>query len=193
MQRCHIRAMFSGRNCEDNILREKKKSQTWGYRNKEGGSQGAWRSQEFDQLCFTWETPGEFRGEAYYDLKMKSEIESHSVLFESSRILEWVTIPFSRDLPNPGIEPRSPTLQADSLPAEPPGKPTMIWPMFKKRTFCLRFWAQTKETSYNKKEVKGCCWIMWIYRDSWPPEEKNSIRGQRWGLIAQSFCVIKFY
>ena len=27
------------------------------------------------------------------------------------------------DLPNPGIEPRSPTLQADSLPFEPPGKP----------------------------------------------------------------------
>ena len=27
------------------------------------------------------------------------------------------------DLPNPGIKPRSPTLQVDSLPAEPPGKP----------------------------------------------------------------------
>ena len=27
------------------------------------------------------------------------------------------------DLPNPGIEPRSPTLQADSLQAEPQGKP----------------------------------------------------------------------
>ena len=27
------------------------------------------------------------------------------------------------DLPSPGIEPRSPTLQADSLPPEPPGKP----------------------------------------------------------------------
>ena len=27
------------------------------------------------------------------------------------------------DLPNPGIEPRSPALQADSLPAEPQGKP----------------------------------------------------------------------
>ena len=25
-------------------------------------------------------------------------------------------------LPNPGIEPRSPVLQADSLPSEPPGK-----------------------------------------------------------------------
>jgi len=27
------------------------------------------------------------------------------------------------DLPDPGIEPRSPALQADSLPFEPPGKP----------------------------------------------------------------------
>ena len=29
----------------------------------------------------------------------------------------------SGDLPNPGIKPRSPPLQADSLPAELPGKP----------------------------------------------------------------------
>ena len=29
----------------------------------------------------------------------------------------------ARDLPNPGIKARSPTLQADSLPSEPPGKP----------------------------------------------------------------------
>ena len=28
----------------------------------------------------------------------------------------------SRDLPNPGIEPRSPALQEDSLPSEPTGK-----------------------------------------------------------------------
>ena len=31
--------------------------------------------------------------------------------------------PPPRDLPNPGIGPRSPALQADSLPSEPPGKP----------------------------------------------------------------------
>ena len=31
--------------------------------------------------------------------------------------------PFLGDLPNPGIKPRFPTLQADSLPAEPQGKP----------------------------------------------------------------------
>ena len=39
-----------------------------------------------------------------------------------ARILEWVAIPFSRDLPDPRIEPGSPALQADSLPSEPPGK-----------------------------------------------------------------------
>ena len=37
----------------------------------------------------------------------------------------WNGLPFSSpgDLPKPGIEPRFPTLQADSLPSEPPGKP----------------------------------------------------------------------
>ena len=44
----------------------------------------------------------------------------HGIL--QARILEWVAFPFSRDLPNPGLEPRSLTLQADSLPTEPPGK-----------------------------------------------------------------------
>jgi len=45
----------------------------------------------------------------------------HGIL--QGRILEWVGFPFSRGSPNPGIEPRSPALQADSLPAEPQGKP----------------------------------------------------------------------
>ena len=41
-----------------------------------------------------------------------------------ARILEWVAFPFSRGyIPNPGIKPGSPTLQANSLPAEPQGKP----------------------------------------------------------------------
>ena len=44
----------------------------------------------------------------------------HGIL--QARILEWVAVPFSRDLPNPGVEARSPSLQADSLPAEPTSK-----------------------------------------------------------------------
>ena len=39
-----------------------------------------------------------------------------------ARVLEWVAISFSGDLPNPGIEPGSPALQADTLQFEPPGK-----------------------------------------------------------------------
>ena len=30
-------------------------------------------------------------------------------------------------LPDPGIKPRSPALQADSLPSEPPRKPQECW------------------------------------------------------------------
>ena len=39
-----------------------------------------------------------------------------------ARTLECAAISFSRDLPDPGIEPWSPALQADSLLSEPPGK-----------------------------------------------------------------------
>ena len=44
---------------------------------------------------------------------------------EFSRQEHWSGEPFSSlgDLPTPGIEPGSPTLQADSLLSEPPGKP----------------------------------------------------------------------
>ena len=43
---------------------------------------------------------------------------------EFSRQEYWSGLPFSSpgDLPDPGIEPRSPALQADALLSEPPGK-----------------------------------------------------------------------
>ena len=42
-----------------------------------------------------------------------------------SRQEYWSGLPFPSpgDLPNPGIKPRSPALQADTLTSEPPGKP----------------------------------------------------------------------
>ena len=44
---------------------------------------------------------------------------------EFSRQVYWSGLPCPppRDFPNPGIESRSPALQADSLPAEPQGRP----------------------------------------------------------------------
>ena len=72
------------------------------------------------------------------NLKVKVKSESHSVVSDSfatpwttqsmefSRPECWSGLPFPSpaDLPNPGIEPRSPAeeLQADSLSAEPQGK-----------------------------------------------------------------------
>ena len=46
----------------------------------------------------------------------------HGIL--QARILECVALSL---LPNPGIEPRSPALQVDSLPAEPQGKPPPLF------------------------------------------------------------------
>ena len=45
----------------------------------------------------------------------------------SSRQVYWSGLPFPSpgDLPNPGIKPRYPALQADSLPSELSGKPKM--------------------------------------------------------------------
>ena len=43
----------------------------------------------------------------------------HGIL--QARIWEWVAIPFSRGSSRLGNEPRSPTLQVDSLSSEPPG------------------------------------------------------------------------
>ena len=46
-----------------------------------------------------------------------------------SRQEYWSGLPFlsPEDLPDLGIEPGSPALQADSLPSEPPGKISFLW------------------------------------------------------------------
>jgi len=40
-----------------------------------------------------------------------------------TRLLEWVAMPFSRDLPDPGIKPASPALAGGFSTTEPPGRP----------------------------------------------------------------------
>ena len=44
-----------------------------------------------------------------------------------ARILEWLSCS-PGDLPNPGMELRSPALQAGSLPSEPPEEAPILWP-----------------------------------------------------------------
>ena len=57
---------------------------------------------------------------------MQWKSESHAVMSDSLRPMDYTVhgiLQARRDLPNPGIKSRSPILQADSLPAEPQGKP----------------------------------------------------------------------
>ena len=74
----------------------------------------------------------------------------HEIL--QTRIREWVVgkpLLSPRDLPNPGVKPRSPALQADSLPSEPPGKPLAL-----KRRLTLLATNGRKEREYGLMEVK---------------------------------------
>jgi len=57
------------------------------------------------------------------------------LFMEFTRQEYWSGLPFPSpgDLPNPGIEPRSPAFQAHSLPSEIPGKPkNMTEPQFRR-------------------------------------------------------------
>ena len=65
---------------------------------------------------------------------------SSSMGFPSQEYWRGLPFPSPGDLPDPGVEPGSPALQVDSLPSEPPGKPTAIlkcqyicYPNLKKR------------------------------------------------------------
>ena len=67
-------------------------------------------------------TFAEFQSESqsYLTLCNPMDYTVHGVL--QVRILEWAAFPFSGGSSQPDLEPRSPTLLVDSLPAEPQGK-----------------------------------------------------------------------
>ena len=52
-----------------------------------------------------------------------------SMIFSRQEYWNGLLFPSPGDLPDPGIEPGSPALEADALTSEPPGKPHIIEPM----------------------------------------------------------------
>ena len=81
--------------------------------------------------------------------------------------------PFLEDLPHPGTEPRSPTLQVDSLPSEPPGKPksTGIGSL------------SLHQGNFPAQELNWgllhCRWI--LYQLSHQVEGGNAVKPNTWG------------
>ena len=70
----------------------------------------------------------------------------HAIL--QARILERVVVPSLGDLPNSGIKHRSPTLQADSLLTEPPGKPSLDYGPL-----------QAENVSRVQSEIVALCYV----------------------------------
>ena len=62
-----------------------------------------------------------------------------------SRQEYWSGLPFPSpgDIPNPGIEPGSPTMRAESLPSEPPEKPKVTTTTKKKVSSMLKVTPKT--------------------------------------------------
>ena len=92
-----------------------------------------------------------------------------------SRQEYWSGLPFPSpgDLPNPGIEPRSPTLQADALIYAPPGKP-------------LNTRIVSQKTSYRDTELQIQVLTSKISREERKPGSKKGEEagegGERGGL-----------
>ena len=81
---------------------------------------------------------------------------------EFSKPEYWSGWPFPTpgDLPNPGIEPRSPTLQADFLPAEPQGKPHM----FKRQSWISKLGQTPFHASHHQVSMQGYLNLPWCLK-----------------------------
>ena len=77
-----------------------------------------------------------------------------------TRILEWVAMPFSRG----SSQPRSPSLQADSLSSEPPGKPKLLeWVAY----------PFSRGTSWPKNQTRVSCFAGGFFT-SWATREVHN-------------------
>ena len=71
----------------------------------------------------------------------------------------WQPFPSSGDLPNPGIEPRSPALRASSLPAEPQGKVTTAGSLEILDYFIPRQWQKVSPEGWHPTPVCSQYWL----------------------------------
>ena len=97
----------------------------------------------------------------------------------------WCGYPFPSpgDLPNPGIKARSPALQADSLPAEPQGKPTNIG------VGCLSLLQWIFPTQESNWSLLHCRWILYQLSYQGSPKFPNLLQS----LLFSHIQINKFH
>ena len=114
-----------------------------------------------------------------------------SMDFSRQEYWNGLLFPSPGDLPNPRIEPGSPTLQADSLPSKPSGKPhgnrINILKFCNSRSIeidviCLRNWSRgtTIRTYSRKVTVLFLRMLLWEYIPTFPYScsKENTIQVQ---------------
>ena len=84
----------------------------------------------------------------------------HGIL--QATILKWVAFPFSRGS-SQRIEPRSPTLQVDSFPAEPQGKPRETWASSKHFSLLPCFFLRETQKSGYKSCFSTVCFLSYFF------------------------------
>ena len=80
--------------------------------------------QPIKLLC-PWNSPGKNTGFSSHFLLQARILESIAISFSRQEYWSRQPFPSPEDLSDPGIKSRSPALQADSSPSEPPGKSKM--------------------------------------------------------------------
>ena len=79
-----------------------------------------------------------------------------SIGFSRQEYWSGFPCPSPGNLPNPGIKPRSPALQADALPSEPPGKPLKPRQHIKKQRHYI---ANKGPSSQNYGSTNSHVWV----------------------------------
>ena len=90
------------------------------------------------------------------------------------------------DLPNPGVEPRSPTSQADSLWSEPPGKPknTGVGSLFLLQGNLL--------TQESNRGLLHCGWLLYLLSYQGSPLREGSGEGS-WLFLCRLYWPTNFF
>ena len=94
-----------------------------------------------------------------------------------ARVLEWVAITSPGNLPNPGVKPGSPTLQAESLLLELPGKPLKALALYNIVYFnnCVLFIVFDCAGSSWMCRLFSCCgeWGLLSNCGVWAPQDSG--------------------
>ena len=96
---------------------------------------------------------------------------------EFSRQEYWSGLPFPSpgDLPDPGIEPRSPALQEDSLLSELPGKPTLVPHNVTIGQLCRTLCDPIDDTVYGFLQARILEWVAFLFllQEIFPTQGSN--------------------